>query len=181
VAAPQGIEAPSTPLLAGEWRVVAADSELGFVTHILFGLVPVRGRYGDYAGELHIDEQGTASGSLRIDAATVRTGIRKRDAHLRSADFFAVEQHPHMTVELDALRPGADGAQTFTGTLHVRDQALAIEAPISVEQVASDRLRVGADFELDHRRSGLAAAGSGWKKVPQKLGVHAALTLERAS
>jgi polyisoprenoid-binding protein YceI len=84
--------------------VVTARSELGFLTRML-GLIPVRGRHSGYDGELHINSAGNASGVLRIDAATISTGIKKRDAHLRSTDFFAVERHPHMTFELTAPTP----------------------------------------------------------------------------
>jgi polyisoprenoid-binding protein YceI len=75
-------------------------------------LIPVRGRYSSFNGELHIDGTGNASGILRVEAETISTGITKRDTHLRSIDFFAVERHPHMTFELTALTPDADGAVT---------------------------------------------------------------------
>jgi polyisoprenoid-binding protein YceI len=166
-------------LPVGDWRVVVPDSELGFETRIVFGLLPVRGRYSGYAGELHIDDAGSARGELRIEAATVTTGIKKRDRHLRSTDFFAVDEHPHLRFELDALVPGADDALMLTGTLHIRDQALPIEAPVSVEQAGPDRLRVDGDFNVGHRASGLRSSGVGWKKVPETVHIRAALLLER--
>jgi polyisoprenoid-binding protein YceI len=166
-------------LTAGDWAVVPTDSELGFETRILFGLIPVRGRYSRYAGELHVDTTGNATGNLRVEAASVSTGIKKRDTHLRSRDFFAVEEHPHLRFELDALQPDDDGSLTLTGTLHVRDHALPIKTPISITAAGPDRLRLDADFDVDHRASSLGSSGSGWKKVPETLAVHAALTLQR--
>jgi hypothetical protein len=105
VATTQGTEAHPIPISPGDWRVVSARSELGFPTRIAFGLIPVRGRYSGFDGELHIDAAGNASGVLRIEAETISTGIKKRDSHLRSSDFFAVERHPHMTFELTGLTP----------------------------------------------------------------------------
>ncbi len=172
-------DAHPVTLPVGDWRVVVPESELGFETRIMFGLVPVRGRYSGYTGELHIDDAGSVRGELQIEAATVATGIKKRDSHLRSTDFFAVDEHPHLRFELDALAPGADGALTLTGTLHIRDEALPIEAPVSVEQVGPDRLRVDGDFNVEHRASGLRSSGVGWKKVPETVRVRAALMLER--
>jgi polyisoprenoid-binding protein YceI len=67
--------------------VVTARSELGFRTRML-GLIPVRGRYSGYDGELHIDSAGNASGVLRIDAATISTGIGIHNVtpdHVRNA------------------------------------------------------------------------------------------------
>ena len=170
-----------TSLAAGDWQIDPAESELAFETRILFGMIPVRGRYSEYAGELHVDPSGSASGELRIEARTVRTGIRKRDNHLRSSDFFAVDDHPHLRFELATLTASSGGSPRLTGTLHVRGHALPIDAQVSLEQVGPDRLRINADFPVDHRSSGLGDTGSGWKKVPETLRAHAALTLARTS
>lgn len=129
MATTQTTEAHPIPLSPGDWRVDPARSELGFLTRIIFGLIAVRGRYSGFDGELHIDGAGNASGVLRVEAETISTGIKKRDTHLRSSDFFAVERHPQMTFELTALTPNADGSVSLTGTLHVLDRALPIDTP----------------------------------------------------
>ena len=172
---------PQTSLAAGDWQVDPAESELAFETRILFGTIPVRGSYSDYAGELHLDPSGDASGELRIEARTVRTGIRKRDNHLKSGDFFAVDEHPQLRFELATLGASPDGSPRLSGTLHVRGHALPIDTEVSLEQVSPDRLRINADFPVNHRSSGLGQTGSGWKKVPESLRAHAALTLARTS
>ena len=173
MATTQSAHAHPIPLSAGGWRVVPEQSELGFLTHILFGLIPVRGRYGDFDGELHIDGTGNASGVLRVDAETISTGIKKRDAHLRSTDFFGVERHPHMTFELTAFAPNADGAVTLAGTLHIRDRELPVTTSVSVAPVGSDGLRIDTDFDVDHR-----AAGFEFKRLPRTVRIQAALTLK---
>jgi polyisoprenoid-binding protein YceI len=166
-------EPQPVPLPAGDWRVVPARSEVGFLTRI-FGLIPVRGRYSDYDGELHIDDAGNARGVLRIKAATISTGIKQRDQHLRSSDFFAVEQHPHLRFELASLTPNTDGALTLTGTLHIRDQELPIRTPVSVTRLGSDGMRLEADFGVGHRACGFES-----KRLPRTVRLQAALTLER--
>jgi polyisoprenoid-binding protein YceI len=165
-----------TPVAAGDWQVIADDSTVSFETRIAFGLIPVRGRFSDLDGELHINSAGEASGELRIAAEKLSTGINRRDRHLRSTDFFAVEQHPHLTFELASLESVSDGPHV-TGTLHVRGHAIAIDTPVSVEQPSPNRLLVNADFAVEHRSSGLASTGSGWKKVPETLHAHVALAL----
>jgi polyisoprenoid-binding protein YceI len=172
VAITQSTEAHPIPLSTGEWHVDPARSDLGFVTR-MFGVIPVRGRYSGFDGELHIDGAGNASGVLRIEAETISTGIKRRDAHLRSTDFFAVERHPHMTFDLTALTPNADGGVSLTGTLHIRDRALSIDTPVSVALVGSDGLCIDADFEVDHR-----AAGFEIKRLPRTVRIQASLTLE---
>jgi polyisoprenoid-binding protein YceI len=115
-----------------------------------------------------------AHGVLRVEAKTISTAIKKRDSHLRSNDFFAVERHPHMTFELTALSASADGGVRLTGTLQIRDRALAINTPASVAAVGSDGLRIDANFQVDHH-----AAGFEIKRLPRTLRIQAALTLER--
>jgi polyisoprenoid-binding protein YceI len=172
VATTQTTEAHPIPLSPGDWRVDPARSELGFLTR-MFGLIAVRGRYSGFNGELHIDAAGHASGALRVDAETITTGIKKRDTHLRSTDFFAVERHPHMTFELTALTPNADGGVSLTGTLRIRDRALPIDTPVSVAPVGSDGLRLDADFEVDHHTAGFEI-----KRLPRTVRIQATLTLE---
>jgi polyisoprenoid-binding protein YceI len=176
VATPDSTKDHPLQLPAGEWHVVPARSQLGFLTRIMFGLMPVRGRYGTYEGELHIDAAGHASGVLSVDAETISTGIKKRDKHLRSTDFFAVERHPHLRFEVASLVPSADGAGTLTGTLHIRDRDLPINTPVSVANAGADGLRIDADFEIDHH-----AAGFEYKKLPRTVRIQAGLTLERTS
>lgn len=166
-----------TLLPHGDWHVSDSDSELGFETKML-GLIPVHGRYGGLEGELHVDAEGRASGGLRVDAASVRTGIGKRDSHLRSGDFFAVEEHPQLRFQLDSLAPGAGGSLQLAGTLHVRGHELPIAAPVQVSREASGRLRIDAEIPVAHRGSSLHSTGSGWKKVPAGLKVKGALVLE---
>lgn len=172
MATTQTTEAHQIPLSPGDWRVAPARSELGFLTR-MFGLIAVRGRYSGFDGELHIDGAGNASGVLRVEAETISTGIKKRDTHLRSTDFFAVERHPHLTFELTALIPSADGGVRLIGTLHIRDQALAVDTPVSVAPVGPDGLRIDADFEVDHRTAGFEI-----KRLPRTVRIQAAVTLE---
>jgi polyisoprenoid-binding protein YceI len=166
-----------TPLGLGDWQVAAGQSKVAFETRIAFGLVPVRGRFTDYSGELYIDGAGNARGQLRVQAETLSTGIKKRDRHLRSTDFFAVEEHPQMTFELDSLRPAADGSLQLAGTLHLRGRTIGIKAPISLQRSDADGLRLSAEFDVDHRSAGLLATGPGWKKVPEKLRANVDLAL----
>ena len=163
-----------TSQLTGVWRVAPARSELGFATH-MFGLIPVRGQYSGYDGELHVDQDGYASGELRVKTETISTGIRKRDKHLRSKDFFHVSVHPHASFELTSLIPDEKDRMRMIGTLHIRDQELTIDEDVTVETRTADELRLRADFEVDHR-----AAGFEFKRLPKAVTVHAALTLERA-
>jgi polyisoprenoid-binding protein YceI len=143
----------------GTWQVNPESSELGFTARGVFGLVPVHGIFGSYEGELEVEGRDLR-GELRIDAATLDTKNQKRDAHLRSADFFHVTEYPIVTFSLTELTSAPDGALELGGTLQIRDNKLALRAPVQVSRLDNDRFRLDTDVSVDR-----AAAGVGWSKM----------------
>jgi polyisoprenoid-binding protein YceI len=96
-------------------------SEIGFaVRHMMVSTV--RGRFTEFDADIDIDEeQPERSRALaRIRAASLTTGDDERDTHLRSADFFDVEQYPEMTYR--SSRTTKTGADSFEleGDLTIR-------------------------------------------------------------
>src|SRR4051794_28534542 len=86
--------AKSTLVPAGTWSVDPSHSTVGFsVKHL--GIANVRGSFDEFEGTLEIgenDESARAYGTVK--AVSVNTNEAGRDEHLRSADFFGVEQNP---------------------------------------------------------------------------------------
>ncbi|MEI7717580.1 MAG: YceI family protein, partial [Mycobacterium sp.] len=76
------------PASTGSWTLVPDRSSIKFSSKTLWGLVPVNGRFPDVTGEGTVGADGAVSGRLQIRAASVKTGIGKRDEHLCSPDFF---------------------------------------------------------------------------------------------
>lgn len=72
-------------------------SKIGFSVKF-GGLIDVEGRFTGFRGTIVYDEQNPAdlSASVFIDPASVDTGVGPRDRHLRSEDFFGVEQYPRI-------------------------------------------------------------------------------------
>ena len=164
---------------AGTWILDPARTSVEFHTKAMW-VVKVKGTVKAIEGRADIGSDGALSGTLVLDATSFDTHNKKRDAHLRSKDFFAVAEHPHLKFELERLLTDAGGTTTVQGTLRIRGEALPITAPISIENTGPDTLRLAADFTVPHRGSALARTGSGWKKVPETLRIQAALTLERS-
>lgn len=84
-------------LPTGTWTVDASHSELGFTARHLM-VSKVRGQFKEFEGSVKVgdvisDSQVTAVAQL----ASVDTGSADRDAHLKSADFFDVENNPTMS------------------------------------------------------------------------------------
>jgi polyisoprenoid-binding protein YceI len=86
----------------GTWTIDPSHSSVGFVARHLM-VTKVRGTFGDIDGTITIaDDPFQSSVRATVDAASVNSGDQKRDAHLRSADFFDVENYP--TIEFASKR-----------------------------------------------------------------------------
>jgi polyisoprenoid-binding protein YceI len=138
------------PGLAGSWRVDPEASKAHFTAGNLAGLMSVSGRFRSLAGSLSVGERNVR-GMLRINAATIDTGNRLRDRHLRSSDFLAAAKHRELRYEAERLDvDGAavriDGELIVAGTrsrlpltaeLHLHDEdAIVIACHARVDRVA---------------------------------------------
>src|SRR2546429_9428980 len=106
--------------LAGSWTLDASRSSISLRSKSMWGLAPVKGSFREIAGTGTVSPDGEVSGTITVAAASVDTKIAKRDAHLRSADFFDAAAHPHITVRVPGLTPPSP-AGTVTAPLTVRD------------------------------------------------------------
>ncbi|HEX5889782.1 MAG TPA: YceI family protein [Pyrinomonadaceae bacterium] len=82
-----------------------AHSNVGFSVPILGGLSQVKGKFTDFAITLNHDEKDITKSSVSvvIKATSIDTGIERRDAHLRNADFFDVEKFPEITFKSERI------------------------------------------------------------------------------
>lgn len=84
------------------------------------GLATVRGRFEKFTVDATANEQGAPTRiSAVIDAASINTGTADRDAHLRSADFFDVENHPNITFDSTNIQRSGD-KYVIEGDLTIR-------------------------------------------------------------
>ncbi|HVT10337.1 MAG TPA: YceI family protein [Polyangia bacterium] len=130
-ATPQALPVPA-PATARSWDIDTAHATAGFrVRHLMVS--HVRGHLGPVSGTVFIDEQDVSRS--RIDVSVDVRGIdsrdAKRDEHLRSADFFDVENHPTVTfrsTRVEAPR-GLAGDLRVTGDLTIR----GVSRPVTLE------------------------------------------------
>jgi polyisoprenoid-binding protein YceI len=92
----------SDPASTGTWSVDTEQSTISVKTKSMWGLVPVKGRFTEFSGDGQVTAPQTVSGRIDIKAASLRTGIRRRDAHLHSADFFEAEKFPDISVVISS-------------------------------------------------------------------------------
>jgi polyisoprenoid-binding protein YceI len=104
------------------WQIDPAHSEIQFsARHMMISTV--RGRFKRFSGTVEADEQNptTAQVEVQIDAASIDTGDDKRDTHLRSPDFFNVEQYPYITFKSTNVEQRDATHGQLTGDLTIRD------------------------------------------------------------
>ena len=105
--------------LVGTWKLDPTHSEISFwVKHLK--ITKVRGVFETFDVTIVTAEDPSDSTiEATIDVASVNTGVEARDNHLRTSDFFLVEQHPTMTfTSTDMTVDGEDF--TVTGDLTLR-------------------------------------------------------------
>ena len=103
------------------WYIDPSHSQVTFsVKHMMVSTV--RGRLGKLTGRLELDPKAPekADFEVTVDVAGVDTGDPKRDAHLRSADFFDAEKHPEIVFKSNAIFPKGEGRYTASGDLTIK-------------------------------------------------------------
>jgi polyisoprenoid-binding protein YceI len=111
------------------WNFDTSHSHLGFTArHMVFA--KVRGTFGKWSGTVNYDDANPQKSSVEVnvDTASVDTKEEKRDAHLRSGDFFDSEKHPQMTFKSREVTKAGDG-WILAGDLTIR----GVTKPIKLE------------------------------------------------
>ena len=112
------------------WKIDPSHTDVAFsAKHMM--ITTVRGKFDRVEGEIVLDEANPAvsSGEIRIGAAGLSTGFEQRDNHLRSADFFDVENHPWIVARTTGIERKGDGYLVHTDvTIRGITQPLTFEA-----------------------------------------------------
>ncbi|RNF38528.1 YceI family protein [Planococcus salinus] len=103
-----------------KWTVDATHSEIGFsVKHMMIS--KVKGSFGSYEATVEANEEDLQGALIdfKIDVNSINTNNEDRDNHLRSADFFDAENHPHITFKAnDIVKKGEE--YELTGDLTMK-------------------------------------------------------------
>lgn len=99
------------------------------------GFNKVKGTIKGMAGTVvfNPEDLSKAQFNTSIQVATIKTGNKKRDKHLRSEDFFEVEKFPVIRFESQKVEKTAEGYST-TGTLTIKDVSKSVQIPFTVGQ-----------------------------------------------
>ena len=125
--------------LTGAYTIDPSHSQIGFgARHAM--VAKVRGQFKDFTGSGYFDVENPANSNLQvsIQAASIDTGNSDRDAHLRSNDFFSMDEFPQITFVSTAF-DRAD-AETFrvTGDLTIKGVTKSISLDLEYIGAAVD-------------------------------------------
>lgn len=123
---------------AGTWEFDPGHTIVGFEGRHLM-VSRIRGTFQRFSGRIHVAEIPEESrAELEIDAASVESGFKDRDDHLRSADWFDVEHYPTIRFQSVGVRHVAHGVWRGAGQLMIRDVIRPIEVEVEFDGGATD-------------------------------------------
>jgi polyisoprenoid-binding protein YceI len=161
--------------LAGSWTLDGARSSVGLRTKSVWGLVKVKGVFGQVAGEAVISAAGQATGTITVSAASLDTGNKKRDDHLRSADFFDAAKYPDITFSATSVTLSGESA-TVAGTLTVRDQTKPVSVSGAVSADSADEISLDAELPVNRGHYGMSFNQLGMMSLDNIITIHAVFT-----
>jgi polyisoprenoid-binding protein YceI len=149
-------------MTATTWNFDLSHSSVSFyVRHLMVS--KVRGSFHNWGGTLTIDDEDITRSSVdvSIDIGSIDTREEKRDAHLKSADFFDVDNHPKLTFKSTAVKRVSDDELEVLGDLQIR----GITKPIT--------LKVESNGQIKDPWGGTRAGFSGKATLSRKeFGLH---------
>lgn len=155
------MSATHTTPVSTTWAIDTSHSSVGFtVRHLVIS--KVHGQFTRWTGNLHLDPANlvVSSVDVSIDAASIDTREPQRDGHLRSADFFNVEEYPNLTFKSSQVTLGGKDQFTVAGDLTIA----GVTRPVTLEVEAlggakdpwgNQRLAYSAKTSIDRREFGL--------------------------
>jgi polyisoprenoid-binding protein YceI len=162
-----GVEIPQP----GVFDLDVSHSTVGFhVRHLMVS--KTRGRFTGFTGTVTIADDPLASTvDVTIDAASVTTGDDKRDEHLRSADFFDVEQFPEIVFRSTRVVDHHGDRFRLEGDLTVHGVTKPVVLDAVLEGIATspwgtEAVGFSASTEIDREAFGLT-----WNQTLETGGV----------
>jgi polyisoprenoid-binding protein YceI len=148
------------PDTAGVWSLDPDRSTVNFKIRNFWGLVNVKGRFTDVSGDGQVTGKGAIFGRLDIQVASLRTGISKRDEHLRSADFFDADRYPDISVVVTAVDPTTGNDAALRATFTIKGVTVEVPLPVHVNALDDGSVQVSANTEIDRDQFDI-----GWNRL----------------
>jgi polyisoprenoid-binding protein YceI len=153
------------PDMAGVWNLVPDRSAVTFKAKNIWGLVPVKGRFTEFAADGQLTGEGAVFGRVDIKAASINTGMGRRDEHLRSADFFDAERFPEISIVVTAVQPTTGSDAELRANFTIKGVTESLPLPVTITELNDGSIKVTGETKLDRSQFGVS-----WNKVPGAIG-----------
>ena len=131
-----------------------SGSTIGFSVHQFLGTT--RGKFTNFSGRIEIDRERpqTSSVTVQIDVRSLDTRIKKRDDHLRSAEFFNVEKFPTMTFKSRSVKQTDSQSGDILGdlTMHGVTKPITLHVKLLTPTNETSRTRWAVTTDPVNRR-----------------------------
>lgn len=140
-----------------KWVIDASHTTVEFsIRHLMISRV--KGRFSKVEGSVQGDPNNLTGATVQatIDAASVNTADEQRDVHLRSADFFDVENHPALTFESRSIERTDGNEYRMTGDLTIHGVTKLVAWTLTFEGQGKDpwgneRIAVTAQTRINRK------------------------------
>jgi len=117
----------------------------------------VQGGFKSVGGEITVDKENWSASKVRaeIDATTINTGNDKRDAHLKSDDFFKTEKNPKITFESTSVTSPGPDKLTVNGNLTMAGVTKPVTLDVTVGGFAAGMAGFEAKTKINRKDFGI--------------------------
>jgi polyisoprenoid-binding protein YceI len=136
------------------YRFDPAGSTIGFSVHQFLGTT--QGKFTKFNGKIDVNREQPSNSSVtaQIDVRSIDTRIRKRDDHLRSAEFFNVEKFPYMTFKSRSIKQTGAQSGDILGALSIHGvtKPITLHVKLVTPPTETDRTRWAVTVDPISRR-----------------------------
>lgn len=158
-------------LAADTYTVDAAHSEVSFRIRHFVSQTP--GKFNDYKATFELDTKNLERSSVEfvVQADSIDTASADRDNHLRSEDFFWVDEHPTLSFRSSKIRRTSGDRYEVTGIMSIRGVEKAVAVPVEFLGLIKDpwggeRAGFESSFTINRKDYGIE-----WNKALDTGGV----------
>jgi len=168
----------SNPTSVGVWSVDPKQSTIGFTSKLMWGLASIKGHFTEFSGDGQITETQTIFGRMDIQTASIDTGVRKRDEHLRSADFFDAQRFPGIGVVVISAESIDGDTVALRAQLTVKGTTAPLPLRTEVAVLDDRAVRLRAQATIDRKEFGVG--GNFMGLVPDRATISGDVVFRRA-
>ena len=134
-------------------------SSVGFEVYIAGGITVVTGNFRQYDLKLNLqdDDWSKASIDFTIDVKSIDTGIEARDEHLRTADFFDVDNHPTITFQSEKVILKSESEYIAVGAFTMHGVTKKINIPFTVTSQKGNTVGIKIETSINRIEYGVGA------------------------